>query len=188
MEAKKQIRKEILDIRDSLEEEIRNKWNESIFSRLINSEFYKRARTIFIFVSFKSEVDTHKIIEYSIEKGKIICVPKIKSKQIGIEVFKIDSFKDLKEGYFNILEPVEGCISVDKNDIDLILMPGVAFDRHGGRIGYGGGFYDRFLSSMNKTADKIVLAYNFQVLDEVPMEENDVRVDGIITEEGIIYN
>jgi 5-formyltetrahydrofolate cyclo-ligase len=183
---KSEIRKKILEHRESIDSDIRSKWDDSIFKRLISSEPYKRSNTIFAFVSFKSEVDTHRIINHAISNHKTICVPKINSKQEGIKIYKIDSFNQLKKGYFGILEPIEGCMPVDKNSLDLILMPGVAFDRYGGRVGYGAAFYDRFLSNMNKQVDKIALAYHFQVLDSVPMSEHDIRIDGIITEQETI--
>ena len=122
--------------REIYDPETRSKWDNSIFNKLVTSEFYKKASVIFIFVSFE-------------------------------------------------LEPLEKCPKIDSKNIDLIIMPGVAFDRHGGRIGYGAGFYDRFLNKMNRKVDKIAIDYNFQVLDEVPMNELDEPIDGIITEEEI---
>jgi 5-formyltetrahydrofolate cyclo-ligase len=183
---KDSIRKQIIEHRDSIDINTKNQWDANIFNSLIKSEWYKKANTIFAFVSFKSETDTHKIIKYAIQDKKTICVPRIKSKQKGIEIFKIDSFYQLEKGYFGILEPIESCLAVDSKDIDLILMPGVAFDRQGGRLGYGAGFYDRFLSNMNNNVDKIAVAYHFQVLDNIPMDEHDVRINGIVTEEEII--
>jgi 5-formyltetrahydrofolate cyclo-ligase len=183
---KDSIRKQIIEHRDSIDINTKGQWDEDIFNSLIKSEWYKKANTIFAFVSFKSETDTHKIIKYAIHDGKTICVPRIKSKQKGIEIFKIDSFDQLEKGYFGILEPIESCLAVESKDIDLILMPGVAFDRQGGRLGYGAGFYDRFLSKINTSVDKIAVAYHFQVLDNIPMDEHDVRIDGIVTEEEAI--
>lgn len=186
IQEKKHIRDQILKQRESLDLNIRSQWDESIFNRFISSEFYKKAVTIFAFVSFKSEVDTHRIIKYATEDGKTIYVPKIQSKEKGIEIFKIEGFDQLKKGYFGILEPVEDCVPADKNTIDLILMPGVAFDRLGGRLGYGAGFYDRFLSGMDKKANKIALAYHFQILNRIPVDKYDIPIDGVITEEEII--
>jgi 5-formyltetrahydrofolate cyclo-ligase len=183
---KDSIRKQIIEHRDSIDINTKGQWDESIFNSLVKSDWYKKANTIFAFVSFKSETDTHKIIKYAIQDGKTICVPRIKTKQKGIEIFKIDSFDQLEKGYFGILEPLESCIAVDSKDIDLILMPGVAFDRQGGRLGYGAGFYDRFLSNMSNSVNKIAVAYHFQVLDNIPMDEHDVRIDGIVTEEETI--
>jgi len=184
--SKRNIRKCILNKRQLCDSETNMKWNNSIFTKLVNSEFYKKASVIFIFVSFGGEVDTHQIITRAISDGKIICVPRIQSKATGIEVFKINGLAELKPGYYDILEPLEKCPEVDSENIDLIIMPGVAFDRLGGRVGYGAGFYDIFLNKMNRKVDKIALAYQFQVLDEVPMNELDATIDGIITEAEII--
>ncbi|MBK5243375.1 5-formyltetrahydrofolate cyclo-ligase [Clostridium sp.] len=184
--SKVNIRKCILNKRQLCDSETSMKWNKSIFTKLVNSEFYKKSTVIFIFVSFEDEVDTHQIINRAISDGKIICVPRIQSKATGIEIFKINSLTELRPGYYGILEPLERCPEVDSKNIDLIIMPGVAFDRHGGRVGYGAGFYDIFLNKMNRRVDKIALAYQFQVLNEVPMNELDVTIDGIITEEEII--
>ncbi|KHD36336.1 5-formyltetrahydrofolate cyclo-ligase [Clostridium acetobutylicum] len=183
---KNEIRKKIIEYRETIDVDERKMWDEEIFNSLIHSQLYKSSNIIFSFVSFKSEVDTHKIINHAISNGKTICVPKINSKQEGIKIYKIDNFSQLKKGYFGILEPIESCPAVDSYDLDLILMPGVAFDRHGGRLGYGAAFYDRFLSNMSKQVFKLALAYHFQVMDSVPMSEHDVRIDGIITEQKTI--
>jgi 5-formyltetrahydrofolate cyclo-ligase len=93
---------------------------------------------------------------------------------------------ELEPGYFGVPEPVDKCPEVDTGDIDLVIMPGIAFDREGGRIGYGGGFYDRFLIKMERKVDRIAPAYDFQVVDEVPVDLWDIRIDGIITNREII--
>ncbi|HEX9026827.1 MAG TPA: 5-formyltetrahydrofolate cyclo-ligase [Clostridium sp.] len=188
LEDKECIRRIILDQREKVDTCIRSEWDKNIFLKLINSEFYINANVIFTFVSFKSEVDTHQIIKYALQSNKTVYVPKIESKERGIEIFKIDNLEELKIGYFGILEPQASCQAVDSNNIDLILLPGIAFDRLGGRVGYGKGFYDAFLRKMNKRVDKIALAYDFQILSKVPMNELDVKIDGIITNDQIIYN
>jgi len=183
---KREIRKLILKKRDSIPIEVRKEWDGIIMRKLIKSNYYSKSKIIFTFVSFGTEVDTHEIIRYALKDGKTVCVPKIPSKERGIEVFEIKGFEDLKAGYYNILEPVEGCKRIEGEDIDLILMPGVAFDREGGRIGYGGGFYDRFLKDIKKPIPKIALAYGIQLVEKVPAYDFDVKIDGIITNEGII--
>lgn len=184
--SKKEYREEVLTMRSEVAIDVRNQWDEIIFNKLINSYYYKNYSTIFTFVSFKDEVDTHKFIEHALRNGKKICVPKVPSKKEGMKVYFINNFEDLKKGYFDILEPVEGCIEASPEEIDFILMPGVAFDRQGNRIGYGAGFYDRFLSQLKNQVPKIALAYDFQVYEEVPNDEFDVRIDGIITEKEFI--
>ncbi|KZL92780.1 5-formyltetrahydrofolate cyclo-ligase [Clostridium magnum] len=184
--SKTTFRKLVLEKRDAVAMDTRKKWDEEVFKRIIHNEFYINSNIIFTFVSFGSEVNTHQIINLALNDNKIIYVPKIKSKEKGIEIFRINSLSDLRPGYFDILEPSENCSAADSRDIDLILMPGVAFDRQGGRLGYGAGFYDRFLTKMSKKVSKIALAYQLQVVNSVPMESSDVRIDGIITNEELI--
>lgn len=177
---KNELREAMLKKRDSQSLEEKARKDAAIFEKFIASEYYNNSKVIFIFVSFRSEVDTHRIIERAINDGKIVCVPKVISRKEGMKAFIINDFKDLKEGYFGILEPSEKCPEIERNKIDIAVMPGAAFDRNGGRIGYGGGFYDRFLKDL-ESIKKIALAYDFQVLEKVPMDENDVRIDGVIT-------
>lgn len=184
-EAKKKLRNSILRKRDAIDINTKAIWDSQIFNTLVNSNYYQSANTIFTFVSFGSEVDTHGIIKYALTNNKTICVPKT-SKKNGIEVFSINGFDDLEVGYFKILEPIAGCEKVNPNKIDLILMPGLAFNRVGDRIGYGGGFYDRFLENVSAQVDKIALAYHFQLVDNIPTTENDMQIDGIITNEAVI--
>jgi len=179
---KKQVRKYMLDKRDKCNNQKRSGWDSIIFNKFISSEYYKSAKLIFIFVSFRSEVDTLSIIKKAIEDGKTICVPKVISKEEGMKVFKISGLDDLESGYYEILEPLKKCEEISIKDIDLVVMPGAAFDLEGGRIGYGGGFYDRFLLKIDDNVKKLALAYKFQVLDSVPMDENDIRADMIITD------
>lgn len=185
--SKTDIRKFMLSKRDSIDAQQKRIWDDKIFEAIIGSDFYKKANMIFTFVSFKSEVDTHKLINHAINEKKVICVPRIKSKQAGIEVFKINDLADLETGYFGVPEPMECCHPVDIRDIDLTIMPGLAFDREGGRVGYGGGFYDRFLMKMERRLYKIAPAYEFQLLDKVPMDDWDIPIDGIVTEQELIF-
>lgn len=179
--SKKAVRKFILAKRDQCKAEDRICWDEAIFNKFVNSEYYKKNKVIFIFVNFRSEVDTHKIINKALEDGKTICVPKIISKEDGMRAYRIKGFQDMEPGYYGILEPSEECEEISIKDIELMVMPGAAFDRNGGRIGYGGGFYDRFLTKVEGNVKKIALAYELQVLDSVPMETNDIRIDNIVT-------
>lgn len=186
IKTKEGIRKYIIQKRDLIAIEVKKKWDDEIFSRVINNPFYKKAKTIFIFTSFGSEVDTHKLIDYGIKDGKIIGVPKVIKEKRKIEFFKIRGFEDLKLGYYGILEPIETCEVLSSEEVDLILMPGLAFDKKGGRVGYGGGFYDRYLGAMERKVPKIAIAYDFQIIDNIPMNSLDIKIDGIITNEKVI--
>lgn len=181
MENKKNIRNIVKYKRDSLSEEVKEVMDDIIFNKIVESKEYKSAKTIFVYVSFQGEVDTHKFIKYALNDTKRICVPKIISKKEGIRAVEINSFEELKKEAYGILEPDNFDKKVDEKNIDLILMPGVAFDENGGRIGYGGAFYDRFLKNVSPKTLKIALAYDFQIFSKVPMEEHDIKIDGIIT-------
>lgn len=181
MENKKTIRNIIKEKRSILTDKEKELMDNIIFNKIIESESYKIAKVMFVYVSFQGEVDTKRFIEYALNQDKRICVPKIVSKKEGLKAVEINSLQDLKEGAYGILEPEGFNSEINKEEIDLILMPGVAFDKEGGRVGYGGGFYDRFLKGVSKDTSKIALAYDFQIFNKVPMEEQDVRIDGIIT-------
>ncbi len=180
---KKELRKEIIGKRDNISLNPRKLKNKKIYSRLIESQKYKDSNMIFVFVSYNSEVSTHDIIIQGLKDGKRICVPKVIDKTRGMKAIEIKSFGDLKEGFKGILEPeFREDLIVDEKDIDLAIVPGVAFDCHGGRLGYGGGFYDRFLPLLNPKCNIIGLCYKEQIIEKVPMEEEDVKINCIITE------
>lgn len=182
VESKKSIRKLVQERKDALSKDERQNLDNIIFDKVINSCAYKNSHTIFIFVSYNNEVDTHKIIKQALRDKKILCVPRIISKEEGMDIVQIKSFEDLKEGAYGILEPDDSELKIEEKNIDVSYLPGLAFDRRGGRVGYGGGFYDRFLLKTRKNSKKIGLAYKFQVFPEVPTEEHDVFIDGIITD------
>jgi len=179
---KNQLKESILEKRNSLpQEEIIEKSNK-IKNNLFNLAQYKKSKTIMFFVSFNSEVSTHDMIKESL-KTKTVIVPKVAHHEIEPSVI-IDFDNLVPGGKFGILEPIEAMKIAYKN-IDLILVPGIAFDKEGHRIGYGFGYYDKFLKKVPK-AFKIGLAFDFQVVDKVPREEHDVPVDLIVTEKEVI--
>lgn len=181
MKDKNIIRSNIMLIRDSLSTEERIRLDNIILKKIVNSSDYRNASCIFIFVSYKSEVDTHSIIKSALEDGKIVCVPKVISKDRGMIAVRIKEFGDLVHGKFNILEPPDDTFKIHESRIDLSYVPGVAFDSCGGRIGYGGGYYDRFLKGLRADCKKIGICYKFQIIDKVPMEKHDICIDKIIS-------
>lgn len=182
MESKKEVRKIIKERRAFLTEEKRKNLDKLIFEKVIASKEYKDAECIFIFVSYDSEVDTHNIIKQAIKDGKKLCVPKVISLEEGMIIVQIKSFEDLESGAYGILEPKDNTLKIDESLIDVSYLPGLAFDRKGGRVGYGGGFYDRFIGKTREDSKKIGIGYSFQILEEVPMDAHDKFIDGIITD------
>lgn len=140
-----------------------------------------------VFLSFNTEVDTHNIIKTLIKNGKNVFVPITDPKTKELYISKLESFEDLELGFYNILTPKRTKINLfDPEVLDLVLVPGLVFDKFGYRIGYGGGYYDKFLSQANLRAQTIGLCYFIQIVDKLPVEEYDIPVDYILTEKKLM--
>lgn len=174
---KKELREHMKNIRNSKTLENKTVEDRHIFNEVIMSKYYIEAETIMTYVSFGSEVDTLCIIKHALENNKIVCVPKIINIRQGMKAIKIENLGDLVKNKIGILEPVNFDNEIEAKDIDLFLVPGLAFDKSGGRIGYGAGYYDRFLKASKVNSIKMGLAYNSQLIDRVPMTENDVYMN-----------
>lgn len=155
--------------------------SEKITELVINSDFYKKSDRICLYMSSFGEVDTHRIFSHAVRQKKSVCVP-ITEKDGSLRLSLCDG--NFKKGRFGIDEP-EVPSYVDFSYPELILIPGLAFDRRGTRLGFGMGCYDRFLKDAR--GFKVALGYCFQLLDFVPDEAHDVRLDALVTEKGIIY-
>ena len=184
---KRKIRKRILDMRNNKSKEDLEERSREIGKRLFRTPEFKHAKTVMFYVSTGSEVVTESLIRDAIKIGKSVSVPVVQTKDHSLQVCELhDCDKDLVPGAYGILEPKMDCRRpVPADTIDLVIVPGIAFDLKGIRIGYGKGFYDKLLPSMPE-ARILGLAYDFQLLPELPQEDHDVRVDKIITESGVI--
>lgn len=180
---KKNIRKSIIAKRDLKKEENSLK-DSKIFNNLVSLNSYKRAKKVFVYIGFGSEINTKSLIEIMLKEGKEVFVPKVLEEEMI--ALKITSLNNLIESKFKILEPVGEKSDIDGEEFDLIIMPGVAFDRSGNRIGYGKGYYDKYLKDIKSDIKKIALAYELQLIEEIETEEHDLKVDSIITENEII--
>lgn len=178
---KTEIRRRILERRRALPHEDMERRSAAIRSRLFELEEYRRARTIHCYVSVKGEVDTRQLIERALRSGKRVVVPVVDPERRTLLHSEIASLDELTTGSFGLLEPKqEDLRSIRLPEIDLVIVPGVAFDAKGDRIGFGGGFYDHFLKDMR--VPKISLAYEFQILERIPVSPHDVRMDKVVTE------
>ena len=187
---KKALRKEILSKRKDIEKVEKEKMDQNILEQFHESKFYKEATNIFVYISYDSEINTRLIINKALKDNKKVYVPRTEFETRIMDAVEIKSFDNLIKSNYGILEPSKNEPCIDPNELDLIVVPGVAFDRNGGRMGYGAGFYDRYFKKITKDnierITKLALAYCFQVLDKVPMNEQDVPVDFIITEKEFI--
>ena len=179
---KKEIRKNMISKRDNILKEEKEIMDKNIILKLKESEYYKKSKNIFIYLGFGSEIDTMSYIQEFINEGKHIFIPRTDIKTKKMEAVEITSLEGLKENKYGILEPDDSKEEFYKNNLDLIILPGVAFDLVGKRIGYGGGYYDRYLENIDKKIMKVALIYDFQLLENVPAEEHDIKADYIITE------
>lgn len=158
-----------------------------ILERLETFEIYREAPLVLAYVSYNNEVDTHSVIESAFKSGKRVAVPRVSARKKSMAFFEIKSLDDLAEGYKGILEPREGLgAPMGTKDLcgSVCLVPGLVFDAQGHRIGYGGGYYDRFLQFY--PGDKIALARGSQMSSNpLPAEPCDVPVDFIVSDLGI---
>lgn len=182
-ENKAQIRKRIKDERDKLNFEEKQKLDKKIFDKLHKSKYWKGSNKILIYISFENEVDTKILIKKYI-KDKTLVVPKSNPKNFSLTLYEIKSLMDLEKGSYGILEPKKGTLKINENEIGLAIIPGVAFDKQGQRIGYGKAYYDKLIKKLNCT--KIGLAYNIQLVENIPSQSHDQPVDLIITEDKTI--
>lgn len=178
--SKKELRKDFLVRRNNFLN--KTDADELIFSSLIDA--VKEYKNIFTYISYGSEVDTVNFIEYLFDSGKNVYVPKCNVDKCEMAPVRITSFDNLQKNQYGILEPVNNDIC--DNKIDAIIFPGLVFDINGNRIGYGKGYYDRFFASLNYCPSKIAVCYDFQILDSIPSDNNDVKMDRIITENRMV--
>jgi 5-formyltetrahydrofolate cyclo-ligase len=184
---KKELRKEIREKLQNLSAEKYNEQSNAIAQSLYKEEGWKSASTVGITISKRPEVDTYQIIRQAWEEGKRIVVPKCFSKERRMDFRVLESFDQLETVYFNLLEPIESKTTlIDPKEIELLIVPGLAFTKGGFRLGVGGGYYDRFLEYHQLRT--LSLAFHQQIVSEIPLEEHDIPVMKIITDQGSYTN
>lgn len=178
---KNQLREIYRQVRSNINEQDRALCNKKIAENLFSLDLYKKSDIIYSYVSAKGEVDTLKIISTAIKDGKKVAVPKCVKNTCLIEFYFIKSLKDLEKGAFNILEPNPNrCEKAMDFSQGICIVPALAFDKTGFRLGYGKGYYDRFLSGFSGTS--IGICYNKCILDVCPHDYYDQQVNILITE------
>jgi 5-formyltetrahydrofolate cyclo-ligase len=182
---KKKIRREILLVRNALAPAEREAMSRTIGDHFTHLPVLADVVSVMIFLSFGSEINTDYIIEWLWQQQKQVLVPLCIPETRVMECIPITTFADLEPGYFGIREPKRGLRPpVAKEAIDLVVVPAVAFDRRGYRVGYGGGYYDRFLAAMD--VPRVGLAFSCQIIPEAPVDIYDLAVQGIVTEKEYI--
>jgi len=189
MNKNNKLRKQVLARRDAQAPVLQHDKSLRIGRTLLDLPLLNNCATLLVYVAFRSEVQTLPIITTLLESGKTVAVPLtlVREKRLRSIIIK-DPEKDLSPGYCGIPEPKTSLIhnkTIDPTVIDLVIAPGSVFDRQGGRLGYGGGYYDRFLAMKVPQATRIALAYELQIVDKIHLEPHDQTMDMIITENNI---
>ena len=181
-------RSQILSKRDRLSFSTMSYLSRKITDSFRKLEEYQTSRMPLIYVSFRSEVDTHQLIRERLNSGLEVAIPKADVTNRRLETYLLKDWeKDLRPGAYGILEPdVKVASLIRPSQIDMVVVPGSVFDRQCGRYGYGGGYFDRFLSIEAPQALRIGLAFSLQVLPEIPLKTHDQRMDIIVTENEIL--
>ncbi len=184
-EAKRSLRKKMIDWRSSLTVEEVLKKSEQIAAAVKTIPEYANAKTILFYVSAKpNEVDTHSLIREALSGNIRVLVPSTDFDRNELIISEIKDMRELAPARYGLLEPRRDSLApTGPGEADIIIVPGVAFDRHCRRIGFGGGYYDRLLADSKATT--IALSYEGQMVERVPVDENDIPVDIIVTESGV---
>ena len=204
---KKEIRKNILKVRNEISAEERASCDIKIKKYVLTLSVYEEAQVILAYASYRSEVDTATLIGQALADGKYVFAPKVSGEEM--EFWRITTAEDLREGYRGISEPVESVsfpkwLAKQSNAGGIHVMmwvPGAVFDKDRHRVGYGKGFYDRYLDRLADLQKEnccgchaelhlttAALAYSCQVLEQIPYEPHDIKPDMLITEEGVLQS
>ncbi|MDD5758562.1 MAG: 5-formyltetrahydrofolate cyclo-ligase [Desulfobulbaceae bacterium] len=183
------LRQETLRQREALSASQRQQKSAIIATRLLDLAVMARIKTIFTYVNFRSEVETKPLIATWLVTGKKVCVPMTLAKESRLEAYEIRNLdKDLLPGYCQIPEPDATRLKrINPADIEAIILPGSVFDLSGGRLGYGGGYYDRFISQQAPSAIRIALAFELQLTNSLPLLAHDQKIHTLITEERVLH-
>ncbi|HXX58455.1 MAG TPA: 5-formyltetrahydrofolate cyclo-ligase [Thermodesulfovibrionales bacterium] len=188
MDDKARTREKILRKRDGIPPAIKKVKDDRVRQTLFSLPEFQQAKILLSFASFRSEVSTMQQIEEMLRIGKRVVIPRVVRMTRALKLYEITDTSELAPGYMSIPEPdVPAEREREINDVDLVILPGAAFDAVGNRLGYGGGYYDRLLSLLRKPVPLIAIAYEEQIVDSLPRESHDIRVHMIVTDERVFH-
>ncbi|WP_277630277.1 5-formyltetrahydrofolate cyclo-ligase [Atopococcus tabaci] len=181
---KKELRKDMHEKLADFNPEKRKEIEKQLHEYLFNSKLWKNAQVVGVTISGETEWDTRAIIERGWQDNKIVCVPKTKPQTKEMVFYAIDDFSQTEKGFFNLVEPLpEKAETVNKESIDLLIVPGLLYNKYGYRIGFGGGYYDRFLEDFHRST--VSLLHSSQLMEDIPLKPHDIPVQYLITEKGL---
>jgi 5-formyltetrahydrofolate cyclo-ligase len=181
--AKRELRARVRALRDAIPEEERRTMGRALEARLFSLPELARAGTVLVFSSFGSEVPTAGIVERLARQGRRVALPRVAGGEIEARTYRPGD--PLVRAPFGALEPAGGEV-VPPEDLDVAIVPGLAFCRHGYRVGYGGGYFDRFLPRTRPDALRVGICFHVQLVEEVPHGPGDVPVDAVVTDREVV--
>ncbi len=186
LDEKKRVRNLVLARRGALTERERQEKSLHIEKQVLTLPEYEKAQTVMLFLNFRDEVETTALAEETLTRGKQLVLPRCAPQGILIPALIRDLDQDIEPGTWGIREPrLQGLREADPWTIDLVIVPGAAFDGQGNRLGYGGGYYDRFFGRLRPEVLRVAIAFATQVLPEVPVDPHDQKMSILVTEEGV---
>ena len=186
MSTKKSLRVKVHQRLGSQSVESRKTRSLKVQKKLFSAPAFKKAHCVCFYVSLPSEVDTSGMIDKALELGKRVLVPRTNLENKELSLYEIkDRERDLKKGAYGVMEPRPAKARLARlEEVDCLVIPGVVFDKKNNRIGRGKGYYDRFLKKFGPGVLKIGLAFSFQVVSKIPVENHDMPVDQVLTDAG----
>ena len=187
LSTKEELREHILDIRNRYDESKLSSMSQSINNKLNHLSEFKEALNVSTYVSKSKEVGTIDFIMKALRNGKNVLIPIVEKGKKDLRFSQLLGIEELEEGSFGVLEPKENFRRfISGSEVDIAIIPGVVWSIEGHRIGYGKGYYDRYLSSLDKNIPTVGLSYDFQLKSKVPVRKHDIGVQIIVTESKII--
>jgi 5-formyltetrahydrofolate cyclo-ligase len=186
---KKALRTQVIAARDALPAETRQGHAARISQQLLALDAYRDASCVLIYMSFGSEFDTGALVTDALTHGKRLCLPRVDRPTQNIEIHHVETpERDLLANLWGIREPRVECARADLDEIDFVLVPGVAFTPRCERMGYGRGYYDRLIARFAQRPPLVAAAFELQIRDAIPLTARDQRVDIVITEKSFYCN
>jgi 5-formyltetrahydrofolate cyclo-ligase len=186
--AKQALREAVVTAREALGPELRAEASRAIATRIAEMDSFARARVVLLTLPYRSEWDAGLLAEHALAAGKIVAAPRVDPAARMLRPFRIDDLeRDVEPGYRGIPEPRASCPAIGLDSIEWLLVPGLAFDTSGRRLGYGGGYYDRLLPFVPRGAPRVAGAFELQIAESVPTAPHDIAVDCIVTERRTLH-
>lgn len=182
---KAEIRRQMRSMRRALSGEEQKRAADGVYAQIMRMESYRSARTVMAYAAVRGELSLERAMEDIRASGRRLALPRC-GESGGMDACLVTERRQLRQGAYGIWEPDESCPVVPPEEIDLMLIPGTAFDRAGGRIGQGGGYYDRYI--IQTRAVRVGICHGFALVNRIPTEKHDVRMDAVVTpEETLVF-